>query len=273
MELRLEQVSVDLNGRELVHEVDVTVASGEVMGLIGPNGSGKSTLLKCVYRTVSPSGVVRLDGDDIRSLSLQESARRVAAVTQDPGSDVDFTVEEVVALGRVPHSRGNRPLSAAERELCTQAMKRMDILHLASRGILQLSGGERQRALVARAIVQQPRILILDEPTNHLDIRHQIELLGFLKRSGLTVLIVLHDLNLAAATCDRLVVLADGGIVATGTPAEVLTRGMLADVFGVDAVVVAHPTTGDPQILFSLDSSRVPERHPVPRSPLKGPSS
>ncbi|MDG4787776.1 ABC transporter ATP-binding protein [Micromonospora sp. WMMD1102] len=131
-------------------------------------------------------------------------------------------------------------------------MARLDIVHLADRGVLSLSGGERQRVLVARALVQEPEVLVLDEPTNHLDIRHQIELLSLLRDASLTVLVVLHDLNLAAATCDRIGVLSGGRLVAAGTPAEVLTAELVRDVFGVDATVVAHPLTGDPQLLYAL---------------------
>lgn len=135
-------------------------------------------------------------------------------------------------------------------------MDRLDIRHLAHRGVLTLSGGERQRVLLARALVQEPEILVLDEPTNHLDVRHQVDLLSMLRGSGLTVLVVLHDLNLAAAACDRLGVLSHGRLVASGTPAEVLTTRLVADVFGVRASVVAHPLTGDPQLLYSLDPTR-----------------
>lgn len=131
-------------------------------------------------------------------------------------------------------------------------MDRLGIRHLADRGVLTLSGGERQRVLLARALVQDPEILVLDEPTNHLDVRHQVQLLSLLRESGLTVLIVLHDLNLAAAACDRIGVLSQGRLVTAGTPKDVLTPELVQDVFGVEASVVPHPLTGDPQLLYSL---------------------
>ncbi|WP_405797199.1 ABC transporter ATP-binding protein [Streptomyces sp. NBC_01506] len=253
MELALDGVTFALDGKTLVRDLSLRVGTGQVVGLVGPNGSGKSTALRCVYRALRPTGgTVLVDGRDLTSLTLRESARAVAAMTQDSSVDLDFTVEEVVALGRAPHLRGNGIPGVRERELVTGTLARLDIGHLARRGILTLSGGERQRVLVARALVQEPEILVLDEPTNHLDIRHQIELLSLLRGSGLTVLVVLHDLNLAAAACDRLAVLSQGRLVAAGTPEDVLTAGLLREVFGVRAEVVRHPRTGDPQLLYAL---------------------
>ncbi|MFJ6820176.1 ABC transporter ATP-binding protein [Streptomyces niveus] len=253
MELSFDEVTVAVNGRNLVESLSLRVGSGEVVGLVGPNGSGKSTALRCVYRALAPSGgAVRVDRLALTSLTPRESARAVAALTQNGTVDLDFTVEEVVALGRAPHLRGNQPLSGRERALVARAMHRLDVAHLARRGVLTLSGGERQRVLVARALVQEPEILVLDEPTNHLDVRHQIELLALLRGAGLTVLVVLHDLNLAAAACDRLGVLAHGRLVATGPPGEVLTAGLVREVFGVEATVVPHPLTGGPQLLYTL---------------------
>lgn len=253
MELSLEGVTFALDGRTLVRELSLRAAPGQVTGLVGPNGSGKSTALRCVYRALRPTGgTVFVDRRDLTSLTLRESARAVAAMTQDSSVDLDFIVEEVVALGRAPHLSGNQALGERERDLVTATMARLDIGHLAHRGILTLSGGERQRVLVARALVQEPEILVLDEPTNHLDIRHQIELLSLLRGSGPTVLVVLHDLNLAAAACDRLAVLSQGRLVASGTPGEVLTAELLREVFGVRADVVRHPRTGDPQLLYAL---------------------
>ncbi|TDC78365.1 ABC transporter ATP-binding protein [Streptomyces hainanensis] len=252
--LRLDGLHVAIDGRSLVRDLSLEAGAGRVTGLVGPNGSGKSTALRCVYRALAPTrGAVRLDDRDLLALPRRESARSVAALTQENGSELDFTAREIVALGRTPHLRGNQAPGARERELCRRAMADLDVLHLADRGVLTLSGGERQRVLAARALVQEPAVLVLDEPTNHLDIRHQIRLLSLLRRTGTTVLVVLHDLNLAAAACDRIGVLADGTLVAAGTPREVLTPELVRDVFGVDATVVPHPLTGDPQLLYSLE--------------------
>ena len=257
MKLELARLTVAVRGQVLVDSLSLLARSGEVVGLVGPNGSGKSTALRCVYRALRPSsGAVLIDGNALDGLSLRESARAVAALTQDGAIDLDFTVEEVVALGRVPHQRGNQPLDARERALVRDAMHRLDLTRLAERGVLTLSGGERQRVLVARALVQEPRIIVLDEPTNHLDIRHQVELLSLLRGTPATVLVVLHDLNLAAAACDRIAVLSGGALVATGEPREVLTSELVHDVFGVRASVVPHPLTGDPQLLYALDPVR-----------------
>ncbi|MGP4017485.1 ABC transporter ATP-binding protein [Saccharopolyspora sp. 5N708] len=256
MQLCLDGVSVEVTGRTLVGDLDLEVRSGEIVGLLGPNGSGKSTALRCVYRALRPTtGAVLLDGADLAGMALRESARSIAALTQESNSELDFTVAEVVALGRTPHLRGNQALSPRERELCEQAMEQADVAHLADRGVLSLSGGERQRVLIARALVQEPRVLVLDEPTNHLDVRHQVELLSFLRTSGLTVLVALHDLNLAASTCDRLAVLSGGSLVTTGRPTDVLTTELIRQVFGVEVAVVTHPRTGAPQLLYDLTAT------------------
>ncbi|ONI86445.1 ABC transporter ATP-binding protein [Actinosynnema sp. ALI-1.44] len=253
MDVALTGVSVDIAGKSLIRDLHLEADSGQVVGLVGPNGSGKSTALRCVYRALTPSaGAVYLDGTDVATLTLRDNAKHVAALTQDNRTDLDFTVSEVVALGRTPHLRGNQPLSAKEHDLCREAMDQTDVLHLQDRSVLTLSGGERQRVFIARALVQEPRVLVLDEPTNHLDVRHQVELLSFLGKSGLTVLVAIHDLNLAAAACDRLGVLAGGELVAAGAPIDVLTPDLVRRVFGVDATVVAHPRTGVPQLLYDL---------------------
>lgn len=255
MDLRLDNLCVAIAGKTLVRSLTLDVPKGQIVGLVGPNGSGKSTALRCIYRALQPSGgIVSVSGTNIAGLSLRESAQSIAALTQEGGSDLDYSVEEIVALGRAPHLKGNQPLSARERELCIHFMRQLDVLHLRHRGLLELSGGERQRVLVARALVQEPKVLVLDEPTNHLDMHHQIRLLSLLRQSGLTVLVVLHDLNLAAATCDHLGVLSNGKLVASGTPGEVLTVDIMRAVFGVDVEIVSHRLTGAPQLLYTLSS-------------------
>lgn len=259
MELALDRLTVTVQGRDLVRALSLNVPSGSVVGLVGPNGSGKSTALRCVYRALRPSGgTVWLDGTDLSALSLRTGARSIAALTQESTTDLDFTVEEIVALGRTPHQKGDRGFDARERDLCRDAMERMDVAHLADRGVLALSGGERQRVLMARCLVQEPRVLVLDEPTNHLDVRHQIGLLSLIREAGVTVLLVLHDLNLAAAVCDRIGVLNEGSLVTVGAPGEILEPGLVREVFGVEATVVPHPDTGDPQLLYNLAPSKGP---------------
>ncbi|WLW57895.1 ABC transporter ATP-binding protein [Streptomyces sp. YU58] len=248
MRLDIEGVSVEAAGARLVDDIRLTVDSGAVVGLVGPNGSGKSTLLRCVYRALRPvAGAVRLDGDDIAGMPPRAAARVLAALPQESSAEFDFTVAEVVAMGRLPHKDRT---AAADREICADAMDRTGVAHLAGRGFLALSGGERQRVLIARALAQQPRVLVLDEPTNHLDVAHQLDVLSLVRASGLTVLTALHDLNLAAAHCDVLYVLAAGRIVASGPPHDVLRPDLLAEVFGVRAHPVRHPETGAVQLLF-----------------------
>ncbi|GAB3498087.1 ABC transporter ATP-binding protein [Amycolatopsis cihanbeyliensis] len=270
MRLTLDAVSVEIAGATLLRELSLKADSGEILGLIGPNGSGKSTALRCVYRALRPTaGTVLLDDVDLDTRSLRESARSIAALTQESNTELDFTVAEVVALGRFPHLHGGRALDERERELCREAMRRTDVVHLAERGVLSLSGGERQRVLIARALVQEPEVLVLDEPTNHLDVRHQVALLSFLRTCGLTVVVALHDLNLAAATCDRLAVLDAGSLVEAGPPAQVLRPDLIRRVFGVTPSVVTHPDTGTPQLLYELidpSPTESPAESPTERS-------
>ncbi|GAA2896634.1 ABC transporter ATP-binding protein [Streptosporangium fragile] len=228
----------DVSWLHVLHDVNLTVGSGEVTGLIGPNGSGKSSLLRCVYRRIRPDGGrVLIGGADVWRTPAREVARQIAVVTQDTPSDLDDSVEQVVALGRIPHLGTLGRLSAAERTLIAETMELCDITALARRPFATLSGGERQRVQLARALVQQPRLLILDEPTNHLDLRHQVDLLRLIRTLAVTVLVTLHDLQLAAAACDRLVVLDGGRIVADGPVAEVVTEDLLRAVYRVEAEV------------------------------------
>ncbi|MFJ9609825.1 ABC transporter ATP-binding protein [Kitasatospora sp. NPDC101176] len=251
MDLSLDRVSVDLAGARLVHDVVLEAAAGQVVGLVGPNGSGKSTLLRCVYRALRPAaGAVLLDGAELHALPAREAARRVAALPQEHSAEFDFTVAEVVAMGRLPHRSGLGGPGPDDRARCARALRRVGAEHLAGRGFPSLSGGEKQRVLIARALVQDPRLLVLDEPTNHLDIAHQLDVLALVREAGPTVLTALHDLNLAAGHCDLLYVLRAGRIVASGPPAEVLRPDLLAEVFGVRATPVRHPVTGALHLLF-----------------------
>ncbi|MFI9235936.1 ABC transporter ATP-binding protein [Streptomyces sp. NPDC053079] len=251
MRVDIEGLAVDIAGTRLVEDIALRAGSGQFVGLVGPNGSGKSTLLRCAYRALRPAaGRVLLDGDDLHALGAREGARRLAALPQESASEFDFTVFEVVAMGRLPHQSAAGRATAADTEVCTSALERVGAAHLAGRGFLTLSGGEKQRVLIARALAQQPKVLVLDEPTNHLDIAQQLEVLALVRSSGLTVLAALHDLNLAATHCDVLYVIAGGRIVASGPPHSVLTAGLLAEVFGVRAHRVPHPASGAPQLLF-----------------------
>ena len=228
MKLAVNEVSVAIDSRRIVEEIDLHVEPGEIVGLIGPNGSGKSTLLRSVYRLLKPvAGYVQLGEDDVWKLSARESARRTGVVVQETPSDFDFTVREVVEMGRTPHKGLLEADNARDAQLVQSALERVNMTAFAGRSFNTLSGGEKQRVLVARALAQEPKLLVLDEPTNHLDIRYQLEILNLVRGLGITTLVTLHDLNLAAAYCHRLYLLANGRIVMAGIPDVVLDKWLL----------------------------------------------
>lgn len=239
MSLRAREVTWRQGGRLIVDAVSLDVPEGATVGLLGPNGSGKSSLLRLLAGTRrTTSGVVTLDDLPLRDWRRRTLARRVAVVDQHADTSVALTVADVVALGRIPHQGPWRPHDASDDRAVTEAAASVGITHLLDRSWDTLSGGERQRAQLARALAQQPRELLLDEPTNHLDVAHQLELLALVPRQPVTSVVALHDLHLAARYCDLLLVLSDGRVVASGDPAEVLTAGLIADVYDVRAQVV-----------------------------------
>ncbi len=221
----------------LLQPTSFDLGAGRVLGIVGPNGAGKTTLLRLLYRFLRPvTGAVAVDGDDIWALSAREVARRIAAVLQEQPSDFALTVGEIVALGRTPHRRGFAGGTGAhDTEIIHAALDRLDLHGLADRHLGTLSGGERQRVMVARALAQQPRLLILDEPTNHLDIRHQLEVLELIRNLPLTIVTSLHDLNLAAGVCDDVLLLQAGRTMGFGPPATVLSETAVSGAFRVDA--------------------------------------
>jgi len=221
------------------------------VGLIGPNGSGKSTLLRAIYRLLKPAaGRISLGGDDVWLLSARESARRTGVVVQEAPVDFEFSVREIVAMGRTPHKGLLARDTNDDDRIIADALAHVGMRSFAERSYATLSGGEKQRVLVARALAQQPRFLVLDEPTNHLDIHYQLELLDLVRGLGVTTLVTLHDLNLAAAYCQRLYLLQEGRIVASGIPEAVLTPERVRDVFQVEAICGRHPATGRLQLAF-----------------------
>jgi iron complex transport system ATP-binding protein len=228
----------------ILDDVRLDVPDGATVGLLGPNGSGKSSLLRLLAGTRrTTSGVVRLDGTPVESWRRRDLARRVAVLDQHADTSVALTVADVVALGRIPHQGPWRPRDEADGEAIARAATYVGVDTLLDRSWHTLSGGERQRAQLARALAQEPRELLLDEPTNHLDVAHQLELLTLVRRLGLTSVVALHDLNLAATFCDLVVVLSAGRVRAAGAPADVLTERLIADVYDVRARVV-HDVDG-----------------------------
>ncbi|WP_338044353.1 ABC transporter ATP-binding protein [Notoacmeibacter marinus] len=220
----------------VLHPVQLRLAAGSVLGVVGANGAGKSTLLRLIYRYYRPrSGRVAIDGVDIWSMPARIAARNVAVVLQEQAVDFAFTVRSIVDLGRTPHRPGFSFSTPRDRDIVESALERLDIAHLAARRFGSLSGGERQRVMVARALVQEPALLVLDEPTNHLDIRHQLEIINLIRDLDMTVVASLHDLNMAALVCDDILLLSKGKTVGVGPPDRVLADDMVSLAFGIRA--------------------------------------
>ncbi|MGE5484760.1 MAG: ABC transporter ATP-binding protein [Ignavibacteriales bacterium] len=230
------------------------IARGDFTGIIGPNGSGKSTLLRAMSRVLKPSrGAVLLDGRDIYSEDPRSVARRLAVVENDGRSEFGFTVLELVLMGRIPHLGRFQRESAADVETARRCLASTGILHLESRKITEISAGERQRALIARALVQEPEILLMDEPTSFLDIGYQVDVMDLVSRlsreNGLSVVVVLHDLNLASQYCKSIILMKDGRVFASGIPDDVVTPSNIREAYGSEVLVVRHPIHGRPHVI------------------------
>ena len=241
-------------GRRLaLADLTLTVESGEILGVIGPNSAGKTTIIRLLTKVVSPSrGEIVFDGISLAGWSRWELARHVAVVSQDMPAALPFTVEQLVLMGRYPHAPRRFFETPADLAAARAAMVETGVGELARTPVQALSGGERQRVMLARALAQEPRVLILDEPTAHLDLRYQAECIGLLRRinrdRGTTVILVSHDLNLAAEVCDRLLLLAAGRVVRVGPPSDVLDAGRLSAVYGCDVTVSDNALTGRPLV-------------------------
>ncbi len=254
-------------GRTILRGVNLDVQSGERIGLVGPNGSGKSTLLRVLAGLRPPAdGGVVLRGRPLAELRARERAREIAVVAQEEEPAGELLVGELVALGLIPHRRPWAAGGAAEREAVAAALRSVDLAGYEHRPVISLSGGERRRALLARGLAQQAPLLVLDEPTNHLDIRHQLDLLARLSRVERTVVLSLHDLNLAMRFCDRVAVLARGELRAFGPPQDVLTPALIADVFDVRASLVRHPRNGASHLLLDLPQPAYPSTAAVQKA-------
>ncbi|OLC00237.1 MAG: hypothetical protein AUH30_03130 [Candidatus Rokubacteria bacterium 13_1_40CM_68_15] len=240
-------------GRLALAHVALTVETGEIVGVIGPNSAGKTTIIRLLTKVVTPlRGTIVFDGASLAGWSRWELARHVAVVPQDMPAALPFTVEQLVLMGRYPHAPRRFFETPADLAAARAAMAETGVTELARVPVQTLSGGERQRVMVARALAQEPRLLILDEPTAHLDLRYQAECIGLLRRinreRGTTVVLVSHDLNLAAEVCDRLVLLSAGRVVRVGSPSDVLDAGRLSAVYGCDVMVTSSAVTGRPLV-------------------------
>ncbi|MDO4299526.1 MAG: ABC transporter ATP-binding protein [Lachnospiraceae bacterium] len=260
--IEVKNLKFSVNDTTILKNINLAVERNEFVGLIGPNGCGKSTLLKNIYRHFTPTeGVVFIEGENVHGLKSREAAKRMAIVSQENSLTFDFSVREVVALGRYAHRSFLRDTEAEDEEICMQALKAVGMETFCDRSFLSLSGGEKQRVYVAMAFAQQSRILLLDEPTNHLDIGYQLLLMETMRhrrlegdgsdsQNAFTIFTSVHDMNLAAWYCDRLIVLKDGEIVATGTPEQVLTKELIREVFHVKAEITKRTNDGKLQIQY-----------------------
>lgn len=257
MNLSAKDIKVTLGGNEILKGITSKLEGTEFVGLIGPNGSGKSTFLKTIYRILKPSsGVITLNDKNLDKISLKESAKTMGVVSQFNNFNFDFTVEEIVMMGRAPHKKALDLDTVEDYEIVYNMLKKVHMEHYAHRSFSTLSGGERQRIMLARALAQEPKILILDEPTNHLDIKYQIEILDLVKSLNLQVFAALHDLNLAAMYCDRIYVIKDGSMVTEGKPKEVLTKELIKDVFEVDVEIFEHPKTKQLNLMYFSNNNK-----------------
>ncbi len=269
MDLTLAGVGTRLGGRWVVDGVDATPPTGALTGLLGPNGASKTTLLRLVAGLLTPeAGAVLVDDVPVHTVPRRTRARRIALLEQESSSIVPLTVREVVGVGRIPY----RTVWGTDGDdgAVDRALASADAMHLADRPWSALSGGERQRVHIARALAQEPELLLLDEPTNHLDISAQLSLLAFVRDLGTTTVAALHDLNLAAAFCEHVLVLSAGHLVAAGHPGDVLRPDLVRDVYGVECEVLTHPRTGRPVIAFGDAAPSRPS--PAATSPAPSPA-
>lgn len=251
LKLKVENIAVPLSGTNIVKDISLHVDHGQFVGMIGPNGCGKSTLLKSIYKVIKPKqGSVLLDGEDVIKSSPKIISRKMGVVGQFNDMSFDFTVHEMVMMGRTPHKQVMEPDKKEDYEIVDAALKKVNLHAYKDRSYLTLSGGEKQRVILARAIAQQPKFLILDEPTNHLDIKYQLQILSIVKSLKVGTLAALHDLSLAATYCDFLYVLKNGELVASGAPDDVLTKELVKEVYEIDCEIYPNPVTGGLAIAY-----------------------
>ncbi len=255
MKLHASDIEAGYAGKPVLDGLDLQLADGEIAGIIGPNGSGKSTLLKVLARLLKPDrGVVYLGDRNIRRMGSRQVARRLAVLPQHPTAPTGLTVRDLVGYGLFPHTPWLSRLGRTDGGVIDEALDQCNLRPLADRPLATLSGGERQRAWVAMALAQRPRVLLLDEPVTFLDVSHQLDLLELLVRlnaeRGITMVMVMHEINLAARYCHRLLAMRDGRIVRDGTVEQVLQPEVIEQVFGIAAAVAACPVSGRPMCHF-----------------------
>jgi len=253
MDLRVSSLSFGYFKKNVLKDVSFTARSGEVMGIVGPNGSGKTTLLKCIRKFLNPrKGKVMLNGENIMSWDRTRIAKFFGVVPQNTSITFPFTVLEIVMMGRIPHLRRMQSEGDEDLSVVKRAMRMTAIEHLYYRYVNNLSGGEMQRVVIARALAQEPKILLLDEPTSNLDINHQFETMKLIRKlakdEDMIIIIISHDLNLSMRYCDNLILLDDGRVYSSGRPEDVLTQKNIRKVYGVDAQIDFNTSIGSNQV-------------------------
>lgn len=251
--IKTDNVTFSYYEKRALTDVTWDVQKGEFWGIIGPNGSGKSTLLKCISKVLTNyEGEILIDSENLKSIPIKRLAQKMAFVPEESVVTFSFSCMEVVLMGRTPHQRRLDFEGKRDFDLARLCMEETKCWHLAERNIDELSSGEKQRVVIARALVQEPEILLLDEPTSHLDINYELEIFDLLKNlqkdKGLTIVTVLHNLNLAAQYCDKLILLKEGRIFSLGWERDVITKENIKVVYGVDAIVGKDPVTGKPWV-------------------------
>jgi iron complex transport system ATP-binding protein len=253
--LEISNLVCKYNDLVAVNKVSFQVDKGEFIGLIGPNGSGKSTILRSISRVIKPvQGTVSINGIDVSNFNTKELARQMAVVPEDTTVSFSFTVLDIVLMGRAPHLGRFELEREKDLVIARQAMRMTDTLYLEDRFIDELSSGEKQRVVIAQSLAQEPKIMLLDEPTAHLDINHEVEIFDLLKKLqaeiGMTIIIVSHDLNLAAQYCRRLILLKNGEIFKQGNPEEVITEDNIKSVYGIKVLVESNHRTKAPNLIL-----------------------
>lgn len=253
MNIQTDNIQVSFGSKTILQDISLAIQDKEFVGIIGPNGSGKSTFLKCLYRVLQPSGgKIFFDGTELSSLSHRDTALKMAVVAQHSTVNFDFSVLEMVLMGRSPYKGLLDRDQLDDYEIARHALAQVGLSDFESRNFNTLSGGEQQRVILARALAQRTECLVLDEPTNHLDIKYQLELMTIVKRLDATVVSAIHDLNLAAIYCDRIIALKDGHIVCSGTPQDVLSSDTIRHIYGVSAMVQTLPD-GRLNIIYNME--------------------
>lgn len=256
--LKVSELDFFIENKQILKKISLEIKEGQFVGIIGSNGSGKSTLLKNIYRIYKPkSGKIIIGEKDMENMSHKEIARELAVLAQETTSEFDFKVEDVVKMGRYPYKSIFEDYSKKDMEMVSEMLKKVGLNGFEERSFKSLSGGEKQRVLIARALVQDAKLLILDEPTNHLDVGYQLQVMDIVKELKLTTFAAIHDMNIAAMYCDYIIVIQKGEIIASGSGDEILTKEMIKKVFNVDCYIGKNPITGDIHIFYISEHSHV----------------